>query len=88
MTQKETERLVKVETKLDYIQEDIAEIKQMLTHLTDTTSAEKEKVKILEETVAPITAWRKRIWAGLVGILVVGALELALLSNWIKDVTK
>lgn len=61
MTAKETERLVKVETKLDYIQEDIAEIKGLLKSMSESTSAEKEKVKVLEETVAPLTAWRKKI---------------------------
>ena len=35
MTKTETERLVKVETKLDYIQEDIAEIKAMLQAMAE-----------------------------------------------------
>lgn len=88
MTAKETERLVKVETKLDYIQEDIAEIKDILQAMSEQTSLEKEKVKVLEETVAPLTAWRRKIWAGVVGVIVVGALEIAILTNWIKELTK
>ena len=88
MTAKETERLVKVETKLDYIQEDIAEIKGLLKAMSESTSAEKEKVKVLEETVAPLTAWRKKIWAGLVGVIVAGALEIAILMAFFKEFTK
>ena len=85
MTKQETERLVKVETKIDYMQEDIAEIKAILKEIKCDRDDEVARLKEIEETISPFTNMRRRIWAGLVGILIAGALEIAILIYYFKE---
>lgn len=63
MTKNETERLSVVETKLDYIQDDIAEIKKLLS--TDYAQTKKD-VEQLKEVTAPLTNFRKKLWQAIV----------------------
>ena len=77
-----------VDDHLKDIDQKLADLPDVLIEKLDERYASKQKVQEIEETVAPFTAWRKKIWFLLVGVLVLGAMELALFTNWIKDAVK
>lgn len=77
-----------VDDHLKDIDDKLSNLPDVLIEKLDERYAAKKDVEEIKETVAPFTTWRKKMWAGLVGIIVIGALELALLSNWIKEITK
>lgn len=88
MTAKETERLVIVETKLDYIQEDIAQIKKLLEgdYVKTKESLKKTQAEVeeLKETVRPFTQFRRKLW----GYLVTATLTSAILAILYYEINK
>lgn len=70
------------------IDKKLEELPDLLITKLDERYASKQKVAEIEETVAPFTAWRKRVWYALVGVLVVGAIELAIMSSVVKQFIK
>lgn len=79
------ERVAVIETKLDQVQNELQDIKKILS---DDYTQTKKRVDALEETVAPITAFRRKIWAWIVFVVfAVGIIE-TLIFNYIKDNVK
>lgn len=92
MTVHETEQLTEARKDIEYMQKDITEIKQTLDDLPkklveqlDERYASKEKVEEIEETVAPITKFRRNIWGWLVLIVFSFGLAQYLIVEYFKN---
>lgn len=81
MTYKEQERLAVLETKLEQVKADIKEIRQhqtenhqelatkiekLIQHIDGKLSNHESRISQVEETTAPFTKFRKRLWATIV----------------------
>lgn len=75
------ERVAVIEIKLDQVQNELADIKKLLT--TDYAQT-KQDVKELQETVDPLTKLRKKLWS----VYVVTAISLAVLLTVIYESVK
>lgn len=91
MTTKEGERLVALEVKLEQVQTDIKEIRthqsenhyelaekieKLITHLDGKLGNHEKRITSMEETTAPLTKFRNKLWA----TVVFSALTIAVVS--------
>ena len=72
------ERVAVIETKIDQMQKELSEIKELFT--TDYAKT-KHRVAAMEETIAPFTKLRKRLWQ----FYVTTALSLSVLLTIIYE---
>lgn len=73
MTAKETERLTKVETKMDYMQDEIHEIKESLNKFIETA----------DNKYAPkdqFNFWRNVLISGILVTIMIGVINILLLN--------
>jgi predicted trehalose synthase len=74
-----------VDTRLSDIEKAVHELPDALVQKLDDRYASKREVEELKETVDPITKLRRRIWAGIVGLIITEMFVLWLLQFWIKE---
>lgn len=73
MTAAETKQLIEARKDIQYMQEDIKDLKEAIKNLPDELLkalderyAKKEVVDKIQETVAPFTQFRRRLWGHIV----------------------
>ena len=76
---------ISVDNNLKELNHKVDVLPETLMEMLDERYASKQKVTELEETVAPITAFRRRMWAWIVFVVfTVGVLE-TILINYLQE---
>lgn len=85
------ERIARVETKLEGVDASVREIKEALKKLPDDLVAKlderyasKSEVKEIQETIAPLTSLRRRLWAIFIGAVISVSALINIAYEYIK----
>lgn len=99
MTTKDGERLAVLETEVKQVRADVAEVRlhqsqnhqelsdkldKLIVHVDGKFGNHEARISTMEETVEPITTFRKKLW----GIVVVAALSIATASIILLEIKR